>query len=355
MNSLIFRGAVDAPLIQFKCAGLTDAAATVISAGVNGLGSLLGFASNKSANNTNLEIARETNKQNYQMFKESQQFAQDMWDKQNNYNLPSEQVKRLLAAGINPAAVFGDGSLNNAGSVGLPNAPQLQSAQVRPYDFNLQGVGDSVNAYFRNQLLNRQVQSADVDTQLKRVELMFKASEKLQSLREQSARIDGILSNTRLSAEQREKMSVERKQIQRQLDLFNDTYDELVSREKKQNRIMDVQAENIMSDTQLKRLQGSFQSMVNRYYPKLTETQLTLMSSQAMNVIQQTNELVVQHKLTSEKAIAQHLENELTKVLNSEELRKYDIINGSNGTRVVRDFSNYASGLIFGNLKLFGK
>ena len=93
------------------------------AAGVAGLGSiassLLGGIFGNSANKTNVALQRETNAQNYQIFKENQAWQEDMWNKQNEYNLPSNVVQRLLAAGINPSAVlFVIGSATPAGAVG---------------------------------------------------------------------------------------------------------------------------------------------------------------------------------------------------------------------------------------------
>ena len=50
----------------------------------------------------------------------NQQFAQKMWNAENEYNLPFNQAQRLRAAGLNPYL-----AMQNEGSIG-----QAQSAQV---------------------------------------------------------------------------------------------------------------------------------------------------------------------------------------------------------------------------------
>lgn len=146
----------------------TAAAASIAPAVISGLGSVIssifGFGSNANSNETNLKIAqqnaelqRETNAQQYQMFKEQQAFDVDMWNKQNAYNDPSQQVQRLLAAGINPAAVFGNGSVAQASQLTSPAAPQLHSPQIdyrqNPYQPNID-TNSAVNAYMQSELNN---------------------------------------------------------------------------------------------------------------------------------------------------------------------------------------------------------
>lgn len=112
------------------------------------IGALSGMASQESANAANIRLGqmnqqnvRETNATNkaiadaanaynYKMFQEQNAFNLDMWNKQNAYNDPSAQVKRMLAAGINPAAQFGNvseaGSLSSAAAQGAVT-PEMQA------------------------------------------------------------------------------------------------------------------------------------------------------------------------------------------------------------------------------------
>lgn len=89
----------------------------------------------RMANETNLQIAQETNQMqrdlakeanelNYQMFNEQNVWNKNMWDLQNEYNDPSAQIDRLVKAGINP--IYGMGMMD-AG-----NAQQLTSADAKP-------------------------------------------------------------------------------------------------------------------------------------------------------------------------------------------------------------------------------
>lgn len=95
----------------------------------------------RETNATNKAIADAANAYNYKMFQEQNAFNLDMWNKQNAYNDPSAQVSRMLAAGINPAAQFGNvseaGSLSSADAKGAVTAEMqapINNAQVGAFD-----------------------------------------------------------------------------------------------------------------------------------------------------------------------------------------------------------------------------
>lgn len=137
-------------------AAAINAGGSILSSALN---TIFGAKAQRDANRTNLQIARENNAQAYKMFQEQNAFNLDMWNKQNEYNLPSAQVQRLLAAGINPSSVFGNGSVSEAGSLQSATAPQLQGATMNPYmpDFGLDNAASSgVTAFLQSQMNNAQ-------------------------------------------------------------------------------------------------------------------------------------------------------------------------------------------------------
>lgn len=91
---------------------------------LGGLGSLFGGLFGKKgqddANATNLQIARETNQANRDNQEYQNQWNLNMWNKQNEYNSPIAQRKRLEDAGLNPIFYGLDGT-GNAGA--LTSAP----------------------------------------------------------------------------------------------------------------------------------------------------------------------------------------------------------------------------------------
>ena len=70
--------------------------------------------------------------QNYQQNKE-RRWQESMWNRENAYNTPANQVQRLRQAGLNPALASSNGNFQAglAGSVGGTNTPS--------YDFSPSG------------------------------------------------------------------------------------------------------------------------------------------------------------------------------------------------------------------------
>lgn len=60
-----------------------------------------------------------------------QQYAVDNWTRENNYNRPEEQMKRLKDAGLNPDLIYGNGAAGlQAGPTAAPTAPSAPMAQT---------------------------------------------------------------------------------------------------------------------------------------------------------------------------------------------------------------------------------
>lgn len=107
----------------------------------NLLGGLFGSKSQKSANSANLQIARETNAMNKELFYAQQAWNEEMWNKQNEYNTPAAQAQRMLDAGFNP--YLSDVDTGSAGSVSPVSAPTMQGA-------TMQSSGDIIQQTFSN-------------------------------------------------------------------------------------------------------------------------------------------------------------------------------------------------------------
>jgi len=142
------------------------------------IGGWLGFGSSamdnetqKAINAANIAMQRETNAMNERLFHENLDFqsserkdqnqvnwknAVDMFNMENQYNSPAAQMQRLIAAGLNPAAVTGSptatGSSPSVGSSvssGLPNlvsprAEMIEGIGARTIA-NIQGLTSAVS------------------------------------------------------------------------------------------------------------------------------------------------------------------------------------------------------------------
>lgn len=116
----------------------------LISAGTSILGNLFGIGSQHSANKQNLKIMRE-----------QQAWQEKMWNKQNEYNTPENQLSLYQDAGYNPLTALNAMSGNSsAGSVG-----SVQSAQMQAADFSGFGqAGQAIaNAMMQKELIQSQI------------------------------------------------------------------------------------------------------------------------------------------------------------------------------------------------------
>lgn len=127
-----------------KALGISADAASggLFSLGASLLNGISNSNSQKAANEANLKIAQMNNDTQLQMMRENNEFnkqqAIDMFNMQNEYNDPAAQMQRLRAAGINPAAAFGDGGVSASSGVasGSPassvGVPSLTSPVMQP-------------------------------------------------------------------------------------------------------------------------------------------------------------------------------------------------------------------------------
>lgn len=146
----------------------------LIAAGAGIIGSGLSFASNKSANSTNLRIAQMNNEFNERMLQKQMDYNTEMWNKENEYNSASSQVQRLRDAGLNPNLMMDGGSAGSAGSVGGVNPPTATPVQMQPYDFS--GLGsafqNAVALAEQRRVNDAQIDHVMADAQLKRTQQM---------------------------------------------------------------------------------------------------------------------------------------------------------------------------------------
>lgn len=114
-------------------------AAAALGAGISALGGLLSSSAQNSANAS--------------MDRETRAWQENMWYKNNEYNTPVNQRKRLEEAGINPALAFQNGNTGVASSA--PSA-----VNHTPADYSALGAGFSQAAM---QLMQGQQVAAQTD------------------------------------------------------------------------------------------------------------------------------------------------------------------------------------------------
>lgn len=150
----------------------------IIGGAANIFGSLFGGSSaakaQRDANRTNLQIARETNQQNWQMMTYQNQWNEKQNEKMLAYNTPLEQMKRYDQAGINPylaASQIMPG--NQQSQLTSAQAPAMQAAQVQPVTGMADAIQNSISNAADTMLKIAQARDINMDAELKRKSFDF--------------------------------------------------------------------------------------------------------------------------------------------------------------------------------------
>lgn len=122
-------------------------------------GGLFNRNSQKAANKTNIQLARE-----------QQQFEERMVQQQNEYNSPVNQMKRFAEAGLNPNLVYTQGNPGNQTSI-----PSYQRADVKPEQFNFQSdMANAVSQIYNNLQAVAQIRKANADAKSTEIDNQIK-------------------------------------------------------------------------------------------------------------------------------------------------------------------------------------
>lgn len=299
---------------------------------------ILGAKSQAAANRTNLQIARETNQNQYKMFQEQNQFNLDMWNKQNEYNLPTAQVQRLLAAGINPSAVFGNGSVSEAGALTSAPAPTLQMAQVHPFMPNIDTSG-AVNAFLQSQMQNEQrkliaSQRLNVDAETAHTQALTDYEQKSQ------------FDRLRFLSNQAQKEGVLGDIAREQLRFETDSYWHRLKMLRQDVRANDMSYE--MSQEQLygQRLQNGLAEVQLAYAPRMSEAQLQEYYSTVQQIKANIGLIIANRMLTDQQRLTE-IENTTSGILNNEKCRLDNSIKKAIKKYVIQDAKNNSAMLDF--------
>lgn len=105
---------------------------SLLSPGISAIGSIAGGLFGKKGSDiaakTQLQIARETNDNNYRIAQENNAFNERMFDKMNEWNSAKNQRARLEEAGLNPYLMMDGGSAGTASTAPTADTSSVQSA-----------------------------------------------------------------------------------------------------------------------------------------------------------------------------------------------------------------------------------
>lgn len=158
---------------------------SVLGGIVAGVGSLLGGLGSSAMNN---KAVQDTNKANMEIAKYQAQWQQQenekayqrslkMWNLQNEYNSPTQQMARIRAAGLNPNLVYGNGVAgNSAGSTPQYEPAKFNAPTMQAYrGWNL-GISDATSQYLAYRTVKAQVDNMEAQNSLIRQQTATEAT-----------------------------------------------------------------------------------------------------------------------------------------------------------------------------------
>lgn len=148
-----------------------------ITAGASLIGGLFGNRSRKR------ESARQ------------REWAEDMWNRQNAYNTPANQMQRLKDAGLNPALMYGQGNVGNAEKAMGYQQPQIENVGA--------GVAQGVAAGAQLDLVNSQKKLNEANATARVIEAYLKGGGTKQKATEMfEHQMDNLIADTNLKGGQ---------------------------------------------------------------------------------------------------------------------------------------------------------
>lgn len=105
--------------------------------------SIIGAGASIHGSNKDLQAVRETNAANLELAKYQNDWNLQQWNRENEYNSPLEQMKRLEAAGLNPNLVYGNGATTLSAS-----SPRAADMKMEPYTGSCKSRWRCCRSYF---------------------------------------------------------------------------------------------------------------------------------------------------------------------------------------------------------------
>lgn len=158
---------------------------SIIGGIISGVGSLLGGLGSSAMNNkavqdtnkANMEIAKYQAQWQQQENKKAYQRSLNMWNLQNEYNSPTQQMARIRAAGLNPNLVYGNGVTgNSSGSTPQYEPAKFNAPTMQAYrGWNL-GISDAISQFLAYRTAKAQVDNMEAQNSLIRQQTATEAT-----------------------------------------------------------------------------------------------------------------------------------------------------------------------------------
>lgn len=151
---------------------MSAGAGSLLSGGVNFLGDVVGGIATGIFNHGEARRDRNFKREMYQRAVDDQI---KFWNMQNEYDLPSAQLQRLMDANLSPLLMYGEGGISGNLAAGAPSMPSVPSGSQASANFNTSI--DMANIALANQQMNesksreylnyKEAENREADTGLK--------------------------------------------------------------------------------------------------------------------------------------------------------------------------------------------
>ena len=267
----------------------------VVEALVAGIGGAFNSIFQGRQNRKNREFQERENQIN-------RQFAVDMWNKQNEYNLPTNQMQRLRDAGINPHLAYSNGQpMNTSNAPATPSgvgslpqgiAPQMNIGEI----FNAlmtkaqikQMEAQTEKTLAEKEEVEARTEGIGKDNKVKDIELTHKDRQILaeigvneQNIEESKSRIESSeIANRKMEQEIENLRSTKNLTDQQVENLKKTVYliEAQINNTKADTGLKDAQREvellrkgNVLAQTRLLNAQAQGQTLLNSYIPREKE------------------------------------------------------------------------------------
>lgn len=260
----------------------------VVEALVAGIGGAFNSIFQGRQNRKNREFQERENQIN-------RQFAVDMWNKQNEYNLPTNQMQRLRDAGINPHLAYSNGQpMNTSNAPATPSgigsmpqgiAPQMNIGEI----FNAlmtkaqikQMEAQTEKTLAEKEEVEARTEGIGKDNKVKDIELTHKDRQILaeigvneQNIEESKSRIESSeVANRKMEQEIENLRSTKNLTDQQVENLKKTVYliEAQINNTKADTDLKILQKGNVLAQTRLLNAQAQGQTLLNNYIPREKE------------------------------------------------------------------------------------
>lgn len=293
-----------------------------LSAGTSLFGGLLGASTSKSATKKSIAASKE-------MQANQQAFALNMFNLNNDYNLPVHQFQRLSDAGINPYFALGNitGQSVPVSPGSSPSAPVDQSGQ-----FISQAFDRVAQQVYNSSMLKAQINHINSQTEAQNINNNYSDLRNALSLQETLSRIANIDKDTKMKDLANQFKSVNFDTLSASLRLDNslktaqtkllavtkDYYSSLTkSEDYRRANIMPMEIEKLINDINVAWYNAKSQRISSQ--AASLGAQASMENAQANSFTAHTNA-----KLTLEQVVHQQIQNRFATRLSSASLKKLE-------------------------------